>query len=590
MEELTEDSPISQQPPSTLIPLRHHQLTLLKRCLTYESEPIKISLDGSSKNTLRTRVGIIGDMAGSGKSFVVLSLVCHGRAHNDNDMPHIQTFGMNNIHICIASTTRTLRTNLLVIPHNLTSQWEKYIVDFCPSLKYVFIKTNQSLKLLDTIIMDDYDLLIVTSTHYNKVLSHHILSTFKFTRAFFDEVDNMSIPNITKPNACFTWFITASYNNLLHPRGSSKWNVQLKKDIWNVTGIRSMGFVKSLFQDMSNSMSSSIFKLLVVKNEDVFVVRSMTLLPIIHNIVKCQTPNTINLLNGLVDKTIISHLNAGDVTSALQFINSRNKDSEENIIIVLIAKYIRMLKVLDARHIYLSSIGITPTSEEQDSIFDKQRDTQRRIDSIRERITSTNTCCICYESIMNKSIVPCCSNSYCLKCISTWLSQKKECPMCKTSVSIGDLLIVNEKDASISTNEFDVVSEQNSKSQNLEIMIKKMSQGHKTLIFSSYDKALSNVGEILKKNGIKFSHLKGNIGVINNTLRLYKEGDVDFLLINPKYYGCGINMENTTDIIMLHKFDSEIERQVIGRAQRHGRTQSLKVWYLLYENECLISY
>jgi SNF2 family DNA or RNA helicase len=65
----------------------------------------------------------------------------------------------------------------------------------------------------------------------------------------------------------------------------------------------------------------------------------------------------------------------------------------------------------------------------------------------------------------------------------------------------------------------------------------------------------------------------------------YKREEVNLLAINSRFYGSGLNLENTTDIIMFHKFDSEVEKQVIGRAQRMGREKALKVWYLLYDNE-----
>jgi SNF2 family DNA or RNA helicase len=79
--------------------------------------------------------------------------------------------------------------------------------------------------------------------------------------------------------------------------------------------------------------------------------------------------------------------------------------------------------------------------------------------------------------------------------------------------------------------------------------------------------------------------MKGSHDVIASIVRQYKKGNLDILLVNPKNYGSGLNLENTTDIIMMHKFDNEIERQVIGRAQRYGRQTPLKVWYLLHDNE-----
>jgi hypothetical protein len=40
-----------------------------------------------------------------------------------------------------------------------------------------------------------------------------------------------------------------------------------------------------------------------------------------------------------------------------------------------------------------------------------------------------------------------------------------------------------------------------------------------------------------------------------------------------------------SDIIIYHEMNKELETQIIGRAQRIGRTEPLNVYYLLHENE-----
>jgi SNF2 family DNA or RNA helicase len=127
-------------------------------------------------------------------------------------------------------------------------------------------------------------------------------------------------------------------------------------------------------------------------------------------------------------------------------------------------------------------------------------------------------------------------------------------------------------------------SVKNEKTTNLEIIVQSKMNA-KILIFSCYDTSLMSITPILNKHGIKYDYLKGNGGHINNVIRNYKTGDTNVLLVNTMYFGSGFNMENTTDIIMFHKFDSEIEKQVIGRAQRIGRTLPLNVWYLVHDNE-----
>ncbi|PNH00636.1 putative helicase [Tetrabaena socialis] len=328
--------------------------------------------------------------------------------------------------------------------------------------------------------------------------------------------------------------------------------------------------------------------MLVIKNTDAFVIKSMSLAPISHTIVRCRTPTTINLLNGIVDRMLIEYLNAGDIVSALQYINPANKDTEENIVIALIDKYDRTLRALDAKHAYmLSASGDGTEAEEFARVTRKQHETRQKIECLRERITSTNTCCICYENISNKSVAPCCSNSYCLRCISTWLSQKTQCPMCKASLRVPDLMVVSTGVSKEPQPEREngQTSDSNSKAKNLEIILQRRAPDDKILIFSSNDKGLADASYVLAKNNIRYSYLKGNQHQINAVLKDHNHGDLDVLLVNPTNYGCGINMEKTTDIIMLHKFDTEIERQVIGRAHRYGQVSSLRVWYLIYDNE-----
>jgi SNF2 family DNA or RNA helicase len=128
-------------------------------------------------------------------------------------------------------------------------------------------------------------------------------------------------------------------------------------------------------------------------------------------------------------------------------------------------------------------------------------------------------------------------------------------------------------------------SSKNEKLKNLGILLA-AKKNNKVLIFSGYDSSFDTIIPILQKEGISFDYLKGNGHHINNVIDKYKNGNVNVLLVNTRYYGSGFNMENTSDIIMFHKFDTQIEKQVIGRAQRFGRTEPLNVWYVLYENEC----
>jgi SNF2 family DNA or RNA helicase len=130
----------------------------------------------------------------------------------------------------------------------------------------------------------------------------------------------------------------------------------------------------------------------------------------------------------------------------------------------------------------------------------------------------------------------------------------------------------------------DEVNERFCKFKNLEILLKKKKDA-KILIFSNFDNTFHKVIPILNALNIRYDYIKGNGDQIKAIVNRYKNGPIDLLLVNTKNYGTGMNLENTTDIVMFHKFDTQLENQVIGRAQRYGRISSLKVHYLLHENE-----
>ena len=70
-----------------------------------------------------------------------------------------------------------------------------------------------------------------------------------------------------------------------------------------------------------------------------------------------------------------------------------------------------------------------------------------------------------------------------------------------------------------------------------------------------------------------------------NTLNGFKTGVNNVLMLNSTHKGSGLEISSATDIIITHAMDSELEKQVIGRAQRLGRTDPLNVHYILYSNE-----
>lgn len=108
----------------------------------------------------------------------------------------------------------------------------------------------------------------------------------------------------------------------------------------------------------------------------------------------------------------------------------------------------------------------------------------------------------------------------------------------------------------------------------------------KWLIFNDNGNVLVRYQEFLTKQEIKAIMLDGgNQKAIEKSLKDYKEGDVQVLLLNSMIEGAGMNLENTTHLLFMHKTAEKFIGQVMGRAQRYGRKGPLNVIVLYNKSE-----
>jgi SNF2 family DNA or RNA helicase len=123
-----------------------------------------------------------------------------------------------------------------------------------------------------------------------------------------------------------------------------------------------------------------------------------------------------------------------------------------------------------------------------------------------------------------------------------------------------------------------------SKSNTLLEIVKNMKEDSRYLIFSEYDGSFRRISYKLSERAIPFKVLTGNCNAQQKIIQQYKDGEVKILMLNATNFGAGLNLQMTTDIIIYHEFRSkDLKTQVIGRAQRPGRTCPLTVTYLEHE-------
>jgi hypothetical protein len=111
--------------------------------------------------------------------------------------------------------------------------------------------------------------------------------------------------------------------------------------------------------------------------------------------------------------------------------------------------------------------------------------------------------------------------------------------------------------------------------------------GNKILIYSQFKGVANFIKSVVVKLNFDYLQLDGgNIKDLDRILDEFKnKPKVKILLIDDTSFGVGLNIEYTSDIIFFNNIEPNVKEQLIGRAQRLGRTSKLNIWELLYTNE-----
>ena len=105
------------------------------------------------------------------------------------------------------------------------------------------------------------------------------------------------------------------------------------------------------------------------------------------------------------------------------------------------------------------------------------------------------------------------------------------------------------------------------------------------LIFSAHEASFRGLCELVSSFGIRCELLSGSATRIERLRNQFSDGTVRVLCLNTRHVGAGINLESATHVVLYHKMNAEMERQVIGRAIRFDRSNELKVIHLVHDDE-----
>jgi len=554
---LTDASPQIKQPTAISLALKPHQLTSLYRMCMLDKNCSMVLPD--TEITINSNMGISADLAGYGKTITFLSLVELLKTDELKSMPQSVVYITEGYGLSVIKDSKLdfVNTTLIVVPDNLISHWKRHLEDYT-ELSFEIIENG----MYDKIIIENYDIILCPALHYNKFIKEN--KEYCWNRVAFDEADSINIPNTEYIKTRFIWFITATFENI--PKRKNK------------------GFFKTIFKQNLNTFYSdninACFYPIVVKGVEQFVKKSFNLIEPNIKYVECYTPNYIKVIQPHINAFILELINAGNIDGAITALGG-NVDTDHNIIDLITKSIKNDIIIIESKLETLDKLELNfiDKNQKKEPLEKKLNSLQCRKESIEKSITdiSITDCIICYDNLKNSTIVPCCKNIFCAKCILEWIKDKKICPICRKIIDITGLQTIGQENPIIN------IDLKKDKTNAIMDIIKNNITG-KFVIFSGHVATFKKIEQLLKDENINFGTFTNNIQT-ELTLQNFKTNKISVILLETENNGAGIEILDATDIIIYHEMRHCLETQAIARSQRPGREKQLNVWKLKYSHE-----
>lgn len=601
---LTSNSPTCQTPPEIKVPLRDHQKALLQAMITREQEMMQgIELDDT---TFFSRIGVLGDHVGSGKTLVALAHIALTSAQNTisykrclSDGPQREhTFSVQHINI-----DEGFGATLIIVPHILYRQW-KTAIEKQTSLNCFFCTSKRDLGR-ETVVADILaaDCVLVSNTLYKHFDELCQDADIQWKRIYVDEVDSMVMPNSRPPlKAAFIWFLTASWQNIISPYNYYYSNVILNENLplepeyeeylRNSPGSQRRNYFMSyrFFENYISDNPKRYYQVLRTRHS--FLEQSLQLPAFSRITILCEAPAEENIIRRFITPQIREMLNAGNPEGALRALGVK-EETEVGLVDAVVASLRKDIRRTEQTLEFKQQLEYASPQQKEHalaSLATRLKSLNTQLESIRVRLSNTGEtdCEICYESYKQSRpvLLPCCNNIICASCVLKHISSKGQaatCVWCRAPIDTTKLTAITNSQHPTCQN-LHPTSQKPSKIDAVLAAIAAKQNG-KFLLFCRYQDIFTKIKAKLDKSGITTEILFGNKDMIAAAIERFRNGQSKVLCLQSDIQCAGLNLEAATDIFILHKMDTSTEKQIIGRAQRLGRLTSLSVSSFLYPAE-----
>jgi len=540
--------PLVKQPKNLSKILFKHQLSSI-----YQMEKLEREKNVECNNGFKqTRIGINADTTGYGKTLSMIGLIARNKMEWDLDIPFtkevITTESAGLIVNHQFERYDKIPSTLILVPTSIVSQWEKEFLH--TNLKVNVIETRKD---VENVIAENYDVIIVTVSMFNNLAISY--SRYAWKRFIFDEPGHARVASMKEINAGFYWLVTATPEDI-------------KLRHLNCTN----SFMKKIIGDELCKIEEQ-FAHMIVKNDLSFVYSSFNIYQTQHHYHKCFQP-ILKAVSGMINNTIHLMIEAGNIEGAVTALGGKKT---ENILELVKRDILESLTKIEAN--ILIYRDIKKDDKKLEVSLSEAESFKNKLNQLESRFVSMlkDVCPICTESLKTPIMEPSCQNLFCGECLLTWLQQQKSCPLCRASINNTELVCFDN-------NKISLTKENNKQKKHTQIekvieILNSNIKG-KFIIFSAYDATFKPICKMLKEEKITFSLVIGNRKTREKSIENFKNGDTRVIFLNSNFNGAGINLQEASDIILYHNMPLTVQNQIIGRANRIGRSEALNVHHL----------
>ena len=507
--------------------------------------------------TIHSKLGIIGDPHGSGKTLEILSYI----GNIPRTITNTSELSNNSTRYFFSSSpssqlpSETCYCNLIIVPSTLFNQWKNETVAHT-HLKFIMVDSQRCLKNVTARTVMDSHFILVSSSCFRYLNNYAIEQNIQWNNVFIDEADTAKIPfKDLFFNFQFIWFIiTPWYNFILNT-----------SDIM-VQHIRTLAERACVCDDMKRWLNT--FEVDVISSYNSRYTSCKMFLPLNHKLVGLLVIR--NKIEDLENSIVLPSVNRYSIKCTTEM-------STEDICCTILRKGVPFIS--ENIPLILNILHINPTTN---SILLENTPAQRHELILKKYIEED--CEICFDKAKYKLMVMCCNHVFCCECLFHQFTSGGTCPTCRERLSVSKLRYIGAE----SVDGIDLKTK-----TNICINIIDSNHGSKIIIYVLFDNIIEQICHHYRNSqNIVFLRADSRPNIMTKCVKEFTTDSVGpsfnmktkIMFITTAEYIRGLSLQRATHLILMNEIPfHNILTGFVHSAQRIGRNEQLHIIHLISE-------